>query len=83
MVVSQRLNHAKPVTEPLDVVSAHIWERGPLARKTAELQLLCLPYCAESVFPSTRHPDSIRGYAILGYAGHRLSAVLIDHYRWH
>ena len=31
--------------------SADIWERGPLARKTAELQLLCLPYCAESVFP--------------------------------
>src|SRR5690606_41439587 len=61
--------------------SADIWERGPLARKTAELQLLCLPYCAESVFPSTRHPDSIRGSAIPGYAGHRSSTALVDHLR--
>ena len=42
MVVSQRLNHAKHVTEPLDVVSAHIWERGPLARKTAKIINLTL-----------------------------------------
>ena len=37
-----------------------------------------MPYLVGIAVPSTGHPDPIRGYAILGYAGRDTNKILID-----
>ena len=37
-----------------------------------------MPYLVSIAFPTTGHPDPIRGYAILGYAGRDTNKILID-----
>ena len=37
-----------------------------------------MPYLVRIAFPSTGHPDPIRGCAIHGYAGRDTNKILID-----
>ena len=37
-----------------------------------------MPYLVDLAFPSTGHPDPIRGYAIHGSAGRDTNKILVD-----
>gem|GEM_PF-4224756 len=52
--------------------------RGVCLTKQSIQNYLRMPHLVSIAFPSTDHPDPIRGYAIPGFADRDTNKVLID-----